>query len=135
MRFFVVLIILLCFPALEIYTLFRLAEHIGWWLLLWLVAATAGGWLLIQEEKLAFFGRLVEAVQTGRSPLGALFDSGRTLAAGWLLIFPGVISDVIAVLLLLLPRTKLPTAGPAPEEGVIEGEYRREDQPPRDRLP
>jgi len=135
MRFLVLLTILLCFPALEIYTMFRLAEHIGWWLLLWLVAATAAGWLLIQEEKLAFFGRLVQAVQTGQSPLGALFDSGRTLAAGWLLIFPGVISDGLALILLLIPRRRRPVAGPSADDGVIEGEYRREDRGNRGRLP
>jgi UPF0716 protein FxsA len=135
MRFLVLLTILLCFPALEIYTMFRVADQIGWWLLAWLVAATAAGWLLIQEEKLAFFGRLVQAVQTGQSPLGALFDSGRTLAAGWLLIFPGVISDGLALILLLIPRRSRPAAGPAPDDGVIEGEYRREDRGNRDRLP
>jgi UPF0716 protein FxsA len=131
MRFLVVLTILLCFPALEIYAMFRVADQIGWWLLAWLVAAAGGGWLLIQEEKLAFFGRLVQAVQTGQSPLGALFDSGRTLAAGWLLIFPGVISDGLALILLLIPRRHRPAA----DDGVIEGEYRREDRQDRDRLP
>lgn len=135
MRILVLLIILLCFPALEIYTLFRVADHIGWWLLAWLVAAAAGGWLLIQEEKLAFFGRLVQAVQTGQSPLRAVFDSGRTLAAGWLLIFPGVISDGLALILLLIPRRSRPAPRPAANDGVIEGEYRREDKQDRDRLP
>jgi len=135
MRFLVLLTILLCFPALEIYTMFRVADHIGWWLLAWLVGAAVGGWLLIQEEKLAFFGRLVQAVQTGQSPLGALFDSGRTLAAGWLLIFPGVISDGLALILLLMPRRRRSAAGPAADDGVIEGEYRREDSGNRDRLP
>ena len=44
--------------------------------------------------------------------------------AGLLLIFPGVVSDGLALLLLIWPR---PPAPAAPDSDVIEGEYRRED--------
>ena len=125
---FIFLIILLGFPALEIYTLFQLAHAIGWWLLPWLIFTTGAGWVLIQEERLAIFGRLMLAIQSGQSPFGALWDSGRTMVAGVLLIFPGVWSDALAFILLLFPRqaanggTRQNT--PA-DDGVIEGEWRR----------
>ncbi len=125
---FIFLIILLGFPALEIYTLFQLAHAIGWWLLPWLIFTTGAGWVLIQEERLAIFGRLMLAIQSGQSPFGALWDSGRTMVAGVLLILPGVWSDALAFILLLFPRqaasggTKQNT--PA-DDGVIEGEWRR----------
>ena len=64
------------------------------------------------------FGRLFSALQSGQ-PLGyAMLDSLRTLFAGVLLIFPGVVSDAVALVLLLLPRPKaMPVANnPAPEE-------------------
>ncbi|MDO9189100.1 MAG: FxsA family protein [Sulfurimicrobium sp.] len=122
--------ILLSFPALEIVVLFRLADAIGWWLLPWLILSAAAGWALIQEERLAMFGRLFSALQSGQPPGFAMLDSLRTLFAGVLLIFPGVISDGLAVILLLLPRSKVPPS-PAREAGegevIIEGEWQREE--------
>lgn len=130
MRVFLILIILLGFPALEIFVLAKLAGVIGWWLLLWLILAAFAGWTLIQEEKMAMFGRLFSALQSGQ-PLGyAMLDSLRALFAGVLLIFPGVVSDVVALALLLLPRTEekaIRTHNPAPEEIIIEGEWQREE--------
>ena len=121
---FVFLLILLAFPALEIYTLFRVADAIGWWLLLWLVFSMIVGLTLIKEERLALFGRLMVALQSGQSPFVALWDSGRTMMAGVLFIFPGVISDAIALVLLLLPgRTKRAPQPGMPDDGIIEGEW------------
>lgn len=122
---FVFLLVVLGFPALEIYTLFRVADLIGWWLLAWLLFSALIGWMLIKEESLAVFGRLAGAMQNSQSPLAALWDSGRTMLAGVLLIIPGVLSDVVALILLLLPNK---TQGFAPQnrfdDNVIEGEVR-----------
>lgn len=128
MRVLLILFILLGFPALEIFVLAKLAGIIGWWLLLWLILSAFVGWTLIQEEKLAMFGRLFSALQSGQ-PLGyAMLDSMRTLLAGVLLIFPGVVSDVMALVLLLLPHPKaIPGGSPAQEETIIEGEWQREE--------
>lgn len=128
MPILILLIILLCFPALEIYTLFQLADVVGWWLAVWLIASALFGFLLIREEKLAFFGRLVVGMQSGQHPFAAMFDSGKTLMAGVLLIFPGVISDAIALILLLIPSRKPKTpVNSTQETDVIEGSYRREE--------
>ena len=128
MRLLLILFILLGFPALEIFVLAQLAGVVGWWLLVWLILAAFAGWTLIQEEKLAVFGRLFSALQSGQ-PLGyAMLDSLRTLFAGVLLIFPGVVSDVMALVLLLLPRPKASRSNnPAPDETIIEGEWQREE--------
>lgn len=130
MRLLIVFFILLGFPALEIFVLFRLADAIGWWLLPWLILSAAAGWALIQEERLAVFGRLFSSLQSGQ-PLGyAMLDSLRTLFAGVLLIFPGVISDGLAVILLLLPRPKVPrplAREASEDEVIIEGEWQREE--------
>lgn len=131
MQLLIVFFILLGFPALEMVVLFRVADLIGWWLLPWLILSAVAGWTLIQEERLAMFGRLFSALQSGQ-PLGfAMLDSLRTLFAGVLLIFPGVISDGLAVILLLLPRARMP---PPPsrdtgEDVIIEGEWQREEDP------
>lgn len=123
------LFILLGFPALEIFVLAKLAGSIGWWTLLWLVVAAIAGWLLIQEEKLAVFGRLFSSLQSGQPLAFAMLDSLRTLFAGVLLIFPGVVSDFVALVLLLLPQPSLGRRPPAGrvEDGIIEGEWQREE--------
>lgn len=129
MRLLIAFFILLAFPALEIAVLFRLADSIGWWLLPWLILSALAGWTLIQEERLAVFARLFSSLQSGQ-PLGyAMLDSLRTLFAGVLLMFPGVISDGLAVILLLLPRPKVPhrPAAGESEEIIIEGEWQREE--------
>jgi UPF0716 protein FxsA len=121
-----ILAILLAFPLFEIYLLVRLAAVYGWWLALYLLFTAVAGWLLIQEERLVVLGRLVRILQSGHHPAVALLSSARKLLAGVLLILPGVLSDIIAVLLLLLP---MPSGGgqiPA-DDGVIEGEWQRED--------
>jgi UPF0716 protein FxsA len=126
MRLLLILAILLAFPLFELYLLVRLAAVYGWWLGLYLLFTAVAGWLLIQEERLVVFGRLVHILQSGHHPIVALLTSARKLLAGVLLILPGVLSDIIAVLLLLIP---MPSGGrrlPV-EDDVIEGEWQRED--------
>lgn len=133
MRGFLILAILLGFPVLEIFTLMRLADAVGWWLLPWLLCAALAGWWLLRKANFIATGRLLQALQSGQ-PLGAWILYGCIpYVAGVLLIFPGVISDVIALLLLLLsPPTRRETS-PRQEDGVIEGEWRKMDNR-RDRI-
>ncbi len=123
-----ILAILLAFPFIEIFVLIRLASEYGWWLGLYLLFTTLSGLLLIQEQRLTVLGRLFQIVQNGQHPVVALLSSAKKLFAGLLLIFPGVISDAIAVILLLIP---LPKGGISPSsaanDDIIEGEWRRED--------
>lgn len=119
------LLVMFGFPALEIYTMIQVANVIGWWLLAWLAFSALSGWLLIKEESMAVFGRLAVTVQNGQSPFAAIWDSGRTLLAGFLLILPGVWSDIIALVLLLLPnKTGRPDARHPADDDIIEGEVR-----------
>ncbi|MDD5240577.1 MAG: FxsA family protein [Sulfuricella sp.] len=133
MRGLIILFILLGFPALEIYVLIKLSGFIGWWLLLWLLSsAVLGGWL-VREAGVTVPQRLFAALQSGHSLSLALLFSFRTVLAGLLLIFPGVVSDVLALLLLLLPHPKAPRPpAAANDENVIEGDWERVDD--RDRL-
>lgn len=126
MRLLIILAILLAFPLFELYLLIRLAALYGWWLALYLLFTATAGWLLIQEERMAVFGRLFHILQSGHHPGGALLSSARKLLAGVLLILPGVLSDIIAVLLLLIPMPSGEERRPV-DDGVIEGQWRRED--------
>lgn len=126
MRGLTILFLLLGFPVLEAWILFRLGAQFGWWVILWLIVSAIAGALLIRLERLVWAVRLAASVSEQRSPIGALLTSARTVLAGVLLIFPGVITDVLAVVVLLWPAPRGgPPAGPS-DSGVIEGEYRRE---------
>ena len=149
MRFGVFGIIAGAFLALEIVGIVLVAGEIGALrTFLWLLgAALAGGWL-IRTAGVGFMPELVQATANGQDPFSVMWAAGRRFLAGLLLIFPGFITDGVALLLLLtagLPRATGPVpggrheAGPRytthgahrpggrPEDDVIEGEFRRED--------
>ncbi|PKO73103.1 MAG: FxsA protein [Betaproteobacteria bacterium HGW-Betaproteobacteria-17] len=149
MRFGWIVLLLLSFPVLEAIGIFWVASAIGGWVLLWLLLAAVAGVMLIRVERVAWGARLLFSVQSGTNPLAAMFASGRILLAGGLLVFPGFISDAIALGLLLAPgtwrRRQADPLRPAnddaatyPREGTesfapktIDGEFKRE---PDDRL-
>jgi UPF0716 protein FxsA len=120
------LAILLGFPLLEITVLVRLAEIHGWWVLGWVVLSACAGLALLKEARFALVARLGAALAAGQFSIAAFVDSARTVLAGLLLIFPGIISDFLALTLLLLPRA-VPERVHARAHGtVIDGQYRRE---------
>lgn len=149
MRFGWIVLLLLSFPVIEAIGIFWVADAIGGWVLLWLLLAAVVGVLLIRLERVAWGARLLFAVQSGSSPLRSLFASGRILLAGSLLVFPGLVSDAIALVLLLIPGTwrmrkpdplrpandDFPSPQPSPTRGeganvtptTIDGEFRREN--------
>jgi UPF0716 protein FxsA len=129
MRLLLLLIILLAFPALELVLLVELAGMYGWWVLAYVIFSALLGWLLIKGERLVAIARIFQTVQNGEHPIFALLSSAKTLAAGALLIFPGVISDILALLLLIFPVSLLRRPRPRAEldADIIETEWRRED--------
>jgi UPF0716 protein FxsA len=125
-------ILMLGFPVLEAYVLFKLAGQYGWWVLVGLIVSAMLGIALIRLERVLWGARMIMQLQSGKSPFAALFASGRMFLAGGLLIFPGVISDILALVLLLFPGTwKRPKdlMPKAANDDVIEGEFRRESDP------
>ncbi|MBT9538686.1 FxsA family protein [Thiobacillus sp.] len=129
MRFSWIVLLLLSFPVLEAIGIFWAARYIGGWVLLWLLLAAVAGVMLIRVERVAWGARLLFSVQSGANPLASLFASGRILLAGGLLVFPGFISDVLALVLMLMPgswgKRKLDPMRPANDD-ILEGEFRRE---------
>ncbi len=129
----VILLILLAFPLAEGMLLYRLADGpagSGAWVLAWLVFAAAAGIVLIKQARFSLLARLGSALSQGRFSLAALIDSFRTVLAGLLLIFPGLISDVMAMVVLLWPiREPVLQVVPVhhPRRGrVIDADFRRE---------
>lgn len=123
------IVILLGFPLLEVVVLVRLSETLGWWILAWVVLAACAGMALIKEARFALVARIAAGLAQGTFPVVALTDSARTVIAGLLLIFPGVVSDLIALTLLLLPGPRLAndaaTRRRDQQPSLIEGEFRR----------
>jgi UPF0716 protein FxsA len=120
--------ILLGFPLLEAVVLVRLSETLGWWILAWVVLAACAGMALIKEARFAMLARLAAGLAQGEFSIVALTDSARTVIAGILLIFPGVVSDLIALTLLLLPGPRFVSDSASRREAegsLIEGEFRR----------
>src|SRR5688572_23416233 len=100
---YLVLGILLAFPVVDLYATMRIAETTGVPVWVWLACSTLAGFTLLRNERVAFRAKTVAAIQGERSLLRGLVDSGRKVLAGVMLLLPGVLSDVIALLLLAFP--------------------------------
>ena len=136
-------IILLGFPILEIVILLSLGKQYGGWVLVYLVVIGYLGLRLIKDEKQSISANMMNNLRANGSPMKAVLGSARNMIAGGLLLIPGVITDVIAVIMLLIPIKQAPTGmhnqdgEPMPEfderftksrttsanDDVIEGEY------------
>lgn len=125
----IIILLLLALPVAEIWILVNLAHQYGWWVLLYLVVI---GWLglqLIREEKLLFSGRMMQSVMQGGNPVKAMLGSARNMIAGVLLLIPGVITDLIAVGLLLIPLKQPKLARSANQETYQEDVYEAQTPP------
>ncbi len=130
---FVFLAIVLAFPILDLLVTVRVARWTGIPVWAWLGMAVVAGFLLLRNERIAFRDNIVASMHGGQPLLRGLLDSGRKVLAGFLLLLPGVISDVFALLLLALPINIGRGLGPltagngAAERRTLDGEFRRLD--------
>ena len=114
-------------PATTVRAL-SVSATMGWWILAWVVLAAVAGMALIKEARFALVARLAAGFAQGRFSIVALTDSARTVVAGILLIYPGVVSDLIALTLLLLPGPRVVVESGMRRErrgSFIEGDFRR----------
>lgn len=120
--------ILVALPLLDIYATIRFAEALsvpGWALF---VPGFVFGIGVLRHEARTMRERFATAMQR-LSLRPVIFDSGRRLLAGVLLMLPGVLSDALALLLLLIP-TRGVQAVPVAATGTpqtMDGEFRRVD--------
>ena len=93
-------------PFLEIAGFVWLGGKLGVGLtLLWVIAAMVAGLALLRHTGLQAVGRLRAALAEGREPGRSIIDAACFAAAGILLIIPGFVSDLLAVI-LMLPVTR-----------------------------
>jgi UPF0716 protein FxsA len=130
---FLVLGIVLAFPVLDFLATLRFAQWTGTPAIAWFALSLAAGAYLLRNERLAFRARTVAALHGEQPVFRGLLDSGRKVLAGALFILPGIVSDLLALALLMLPinvgrlGAQTAAAGRGYGGGSIEGEYRRLD--------
>ena len=100
---FAVLLILLGLPIADVVITAQLARWTGVPLWGWLAGSTVAGLLLLRSERIAFRARTVATLHGEQLLLRGLLDSGRKVLAAFLLIAPGIVTDVVALVLLALP--------------------------------
>ncbi len=129
-------------PLAELVVFIAMADAIGFFsALAWCILMGILGIYLVQREGLEAFLRAQDSLRDGKMPFRDLFSGLCVVMAGFLLIFPGFISDFLALLLLLpdlrekLRRVLAPRMARQPgDPSVIEGEFERVDPQPTDRL-
>jgi UPF0716 protein FxsA len=120
-------LIVLALPFLDLWGLWELFRFIGPFPTLTLVAVAALiGFAIIRTERVRMGPRLQAMREGGAWTLPSLLYTFRRLVAGILLVYPGVLSDVLAVFLLLLPeRSPGAMAQPPGARQIIDGEFRK----------
>ena len=132
---FALLAILLAFPVADLYATVRFSQWSGVPVWVWLSISVMSGLVLLRSERHTFRTHVVAALHGEQSMLRGVVDSGRRVLAGLLLLLPGVVSDVFALMLLLLP-INLGHGDPLPAHAgrtaarrgdALDGDYRRID--------
>ena len=97
-------------PMLELFLLLRLGQSLGWVATLWLVLVTGFlGGSLAHRQGFAVWRQIQETFARGQLPGLALMEGLMILLAGFVLITPGVLTDVSGFL-LLVPIIRRPLA-------------------------
>lgn len=91
-------------PFAEIYVLLQVGHAIGVvnTLGLLIVISVVGAWLA-KREGLGVLRRMQRSIDSGRVPGTELVDGFLILLAGALMLTPGFLTDILAILLLLPP--------------------------------
>jgi UPF0716 protein FxsA len=129
------LAILLGFPVLDCYLTVQLANLSGIPVAAWMALGLVAGWMLLRAQRLNFRARTLASMYGPDSLLRGLLDSGRKVLAGFLFLLPGVLSDCMALLLLLVPINVGPLLqmqsstqpGMTRRPDTLDGDFRRLD--------
>lgn len=144
--FFWLLLLFFTVPLVEIYLLLEVGGVIGALPTIGLVVLTAViGAALIRAQDIATLGRVQQELDRGELPAMGIVEAALLLVAGALLLTPGFVTDTLGFLILVPPlrrwaitsfiTRRLAAVGDPSGAGggggspVIEGQFRREDDP------
>ncbi|CAB4712544.1 MAG: FxsA family protein [Actinobacteria bacterium] len=102
----VLVLLFIVVPVLEIYVIVQVGQVIGalWTVVLLIVDSIIGSWL-VRREGARTWRALRSALESGKMPATELADGALVLVGGTLMLAPGFVTDVVAVL-LILPVTR-----------------------------
>jgi UPF0716 protein FxsA len=101
---FALALIFVALPLLDIVSLIKAGEAWGFWPTVGVViAAGLAGVTIVRHQGFSIGRQVQHSLNAGRLPVIEAFNGACVLAAGALLLFPGLASDVVAALLLLPP--------------------------------
>jgi UPF0716 protein FxsA len=91
-------------PLVEIAVIIQVGDWLGIvnTIGLLILVSVVGAWL-VKWQGLGMLRRIRQQQQAGQVPAAAVFDGALILVAGALLLFPGFVTDVFGLLLLLPP--------------------------------
>lgn len=102
MPFRIVPLLAVAYVAVEVVSMIVVASIVGPLpMLLLLIAAMVFGFALLRRNGLGAVGRIRAEVDRGRAPAAAFADTALVFIAGLLLVVPGFLSDIFALVLLV----------------------------------
>jgi UPF0716 protein FxsA len=103
-----VIAVLLLIPILDVLLLVVLTGFVGWPLVILAVVLTAlVGLFLVRAEGRHTLRKIQEKLARGEAPTDELIDGGLLLVSGGFLLTPGLVTDLVG-LLLVVPLTRYP---------------------------
>jgi UPF0716 protein FxsA len=101
-------LLFLVVPILELYVIIQVGQEIGALntIGLLVLVSVVGAWLA-KREGVGVWRRLNQQVNAGRVPGAELLDAFLILLAGALLLTPGFLTDILAIVLLIPPTRAL----------------------------
>ena len=102
--FFVLLLLFIGLPMIEIYVLIKVGHELGaLWTIALLIAIAALGSALLRLQGLATLANVQAAMARGELPTEAILEGLVLLLAGVLMVTPGFVTDIAGFLFLLPP--------------------------------
>ena len=146
-------LMLILLPAAELAVLIKTGQAIGVWATVALVIGMGfAGLLVLSRQSFTVLRRTLESMSEGRPPVEPVLDGLFLMLAGGLLVMPGLISDAVALVLLVPPIRRAiarwsirrvlenpnvratidegaePSRRPSGHGPTIEGEFQRVDE-------
>ncbi|HEX4414378.1 MAG TPA: FxsA family protein [Lacipirellulaceae bacterium] len=107
-----ILLFMLLLPVVEIYLLVAIGHATSYWVPFAIVIGSMlAGTAVVRHHGLRAFQRVRQDMAARQMPADSLLDAFLILVAGLLLIFPGVLTDLVGIALLVPPLRSLMKRG------------------------
>lgn len=102
------LIFFIVLPLVELCLVLLLGQYLGIaWTIVFIIGTGILGTWLARTQGLSTYRRIQQELSQGRMPTDSLIDGALILVAGLLLITPGVLTDLVGIMLMIPPSRAL----------------------------